>query len=341
MRVFVTGGNGTVGTATVRSLIASGHEVTVIGIEDEVPPADVTYRICDVEDSKALRDAMVGQDAVVHLAARRSPYGVPGSTVFRTNAQGTFNVYEAAAENGIVRVVNASSINVLGRYFGDRTRRVDYIPVDECHPGLITDAYSFSKTITEQTGAYFYERDGITGVSLRLPEVLTEEALRNRNREYGAKARNVALRLLALPEDERHAEVTRLQGAYDRYRQSHRPDKTNPNSDLQERQRARREFLTDEEHHYMVAHVNLYAYIHEEDSAAAIVQAVTGDYTGHHPLFINASRNSLGLPLTEVQKLFPSPLPELREPVQGDTCVPSIAAARKLLSFAPQYLLES
>jgi nucleoside-diphosphate-sugar epimerase len=77
---------------------------------------------------------MRGCDQVVHLAALASPVVGRPEEVFRVNAEGTFNVFQAAAEAGIRRVVQASSINALGLYYGVRTTDPLYFPVDEAAP---------------------------------------------------------------------------------------------------------------------------------------------------------------------------------------------------------------
>jgi nucleoside-diphosphate-sugar epimerase len=44
---------------------------------------------------------------------------------------------------------------------------LDYLPVDEDHPKLTSDAYSFSKQVTEYIGTYFWRRDNISNTCLR------------------------------------------------------------------------------------------------------------------------------------------------------------------------------
>ena len=46
---------------------------------------------------------------------------------------------------------------------------IEYFPIDEAHPDFTTDAYSFSKRILEETAAYFWRREAISGVQLRFP----------------------------------------------------------------------------------------------------------------------------------------------------------------------------
>ena len=68
----------------------------------------------DVLDLHTLRSAMLGQHAVVHLAAIDSSVTAPPELVFDTNVRGTWNVLHAAAEAGVRRVVICSSSSATG-----------------------------------------------------------------------------------------------------------------------------------------------------------------------------------------------------------------------------------
>jgi NAD(P)-dependent dehydrogenase (short-subunit alcohol dehydrogenase family) len=66
MRVFVTGGTGVIGRMALPLLRADGHEVVAPG-----------SRELDLFDPAAVRAAVSGADAVVHLATRIPPPGSP------------------------------------------------------------------------------------------------------------------------------------------------------------------------------------------------------------------------------------------------------------------------
>ena len=87
------------------------------------------------------------------------------------NGTGTYNVYQAAAEESIKRIVSASLINALGFNFGVQPFAHSYFPLDEQHPVQTTDVYSLSKQFLEETAMYFWRRDGSSSVCLRLPAV--------------------------------------------------------------------------------------------------------------------------------------------------------------------------
>ena len=91
-RVLVTGASGRVGRHVVDALVGD-HEVTVL---DLAPPVqDVPFIEGDVLDLAGVRASMVGQDAVIHLAA--IDIGVPAEpeAYFGTGVMGTWNAVQA------------------------------------------------------------------------------------------------------------------------------------------------------------------------------------------------------------------------------------------------------
>jgi nucleoside-diphosphate-sugar epimerase len=123
MKCLVTGGAGFIGSHLVDALIARGASVRVL---DDLSTGDLSnldgsrakidLRRGDVRDAAAVRSACEGMDAVFHLAAMPS---VPRSiedpkTSFEVNACGSFNVFAAAREGGVKRVVYSASSSAYG-----------------------------------------------------------------------------------------------------------------------------------------------------------------------------------------------------------------------------------
>lgn len=113
MRVLVTGGTGVVGTAAVRSLVASGHEVRLFSrnAERDVErwPKGVEAWPGSVDDAGSLRGSMDGCDVVLHVAGivAEEP---PEITFQRVNVDGTQNLLREAERAGIGRFVYVSSL---------------------------------------------------------------------------------------------------------------------------------------------------------------------------------------------------------------------------------------
>jgi UDP-glucose 4-epimerase len=162
MRIAVTGGSGDLGRNLVPYLLAQGH--AVVSIDRTLPPMDFSrprpwaeHIAADTRDFGQVVSCLRGCDAVIHLAAHRSPMGHPDTVVYVENTASSYNVLSAAATLGITRVCLASSINAIGGAFS-RAPRYDYFPVDEQHPTYAEDPYSLSKWVLEQQADAFARR---------------------------------------------------------------------------------------------------------------------------------------------------------------------------------------
>lgn len=334
MRVLVTGGTGAVGKAAVARLVEHGHTVKVIGRSSGLEIQGATYETCDINDYPCLREAARGFEAIVHLAAVPSPMLASSEAVFFANAQGTFNVYKAAEEEGIRRVVQASSINALGVFYGRKPAPIHYLPVDEDHPCVSTDVYSFSKHAIEEIGEYYWRRAGISGVALRLPWV----APRTFHQAPGQAARRERIgrqveRLLGLSaEDRRHWFETAWQ-EYNRLRGLGVVE----NRELQESLKAAHPDWFGEDWYAMGSRVNFFTCLDERDSAQALELALTGSYEGSHALFVNDDRNWTGVPSATLAELYYPDVTAFKTPLEGTTTLVSIERAKQLLGFKVEY----
>ncbi len=175
MKIAVTGSRGVVGRAVVALALEEGHSVVPI---DRVPdPAwdDEGLQI-DVTDFDTLTEAIRGCDALIHLAAINGPGRDPDHVVHNNNVVASYNALRVAAEVGIDRVCQASSVNAIGGRFS-RVARYDYFPVDEQHPTYAEDPYSLSKWICERQADAIAGRFGSMSIaSLRLHGVVESRA---------------------------------------------------------------------------------------------------------------------------------------------------------------------
>ena len=176
MKIALTGGNGRIGRAIAAEARKQGHEIVNI---DRAPPpegAGEAFVALDVSDFDGVVRAFSGCDAVIHMAAIPSPGRHPDHIVHNNNVVGSYNVLRAAAELGIARVCQASSVNAIGLSYS-RQPHFAYFPIDERHPNSSEDPYSLSKWICEQQADSFARRyEDMRIASLRFHLVVADRA---------------------------------------------------------------------------------------------------------------------------------------------------------------------
>ena len=144
MRILVTGAAGAVGTAVVKGM---KDRYSLRGF-DHVPMPDIEDAIVgDVTDFDTVLKATQDMEAVIHLAGNPSG-GAPWEDILQNNIIGTYNVFEAARQNGVRRIAFASRAGLLAPYPKDIMRTVDMTPRPETY-------YSISKVFGESLG-YMY-----------------------------------------------------------------------------------------------------------------------------------------------------------------------------------------
>lgn len=118
MRVFVTGGNGFIGSHVVRQLVGAGHAVVCLLREtsktDRIDGVSYDRAKGDVRDIESLRAGMRGCDAVIHLAALSSWDLIDSPEMRDVVLGGAKNILVVATELGVKRVVMTSSITAIG-----------------------------------------------------------------------------------------------------------------------------------------------------------------------------------------------------------------------------------
>jgi len=163
----VTGGAGFIGSTLVRTLLGYGEVAVIDNLMtghahnlDEVRRA-IEFHPVDIRDADALESPMKGADIVFHLAAipsvpRSIDDPVPSHEV---NIDGTFNVFRAAAEAGVKRVVYAASSSA----YGD----TEVLPKTESMAPQPKSPYAVQKLMGEYYASVFHSCFGLETVSLR------------------------------------------------------------------------------------------------------------------------------------------------------------------------------
>jgi len=116
-RVFVTGGNGFMGSQIVRALGLRGYEVVaLVGADlggENLEGTNVETRPLDLLDARSVSHALEGGEWLVHNAACYSFWEPDPRRIYRVNVEGTLNVLRAARQLGYERVVHTSTTGTL------------------------------------------------------------------------------------------------------------------------------------------------------------------------------------------------------------------------------------
>ena len=174
--VFFTGGAGFIGMHVIPMLLEKDYKVRVFdnmfrGDRDRMAELCADGRVelidQDVRYGGAVHQAMKGCESVIHFAAvsinksQADPY-----ESIDINTVGEHNVFAAAADHGVRRVVFASSASV----YGDP----ESIPMhedDTLHP---LTPYCISKRTGEDLLGYYERRAGLSWIALRFFNVYGE-----------------------------------------------------------------------------------------------------------------------------------------------------------------------
>jgi nucleoside-diphosphate-sugar epimerase len=181
-RVLVTGATGFVGSELCVTLAGLGLEVRAMVRRPLPAPASrITVVTAALEDEAAIRDAVDGIDAVVHLAGRvhllRDHASDAAAAYRRVNVEGTRVLAERALDAGARTFVLASTVKVMGE--GGPVRYT------EAMTPAPADPYAESKLEAEALVRQLARQRGVHAPILRLPLV------------YGPRVKGNMLRLFA------------------------------------------------------------------------------------------------------------------------------------------------
>ncbi|MGI8403985.1 MAG: NAD-dependent epimerase/dehydratase family protein [Thermomicrobiales bacterium] len=169
-KVVVTGASGKAGRAVTSHLVAHGYDVLAIDIAAPPPNLGAPFLRVDLTEYGQTIEALHQADAVVHLANIPAPGIYTPAHTFTTNTAMNSNVFLAAAQLKLGRVVWASSETTLGLPFDVPPR---YAPVDEDHFPVPTSTYALSKVVAETMAEQISGWSDIPFVGLRFSNILT------------------------------------------------------------------------------------------------------------------------------------------------------------------------
>ena len=178
-KVLITGGAGLIGSLMIDNL---GDKFEFSSL-DLVENPNVHSTVANIYDFDAIAPAFAGVDTVIHLAANPSPNGSWESNL-QNNFIATYNVFELAKQNGVKRVIFASSNHSEGvNYLDAPWRHVNegnYELLEQDNYELITEThrirpdgyYGVAKAYGEALGSYYNDYHNVSSFHLRIGWVI-------------------------------------------------------------------------------------------------------------------------------------------------------------------------
>ncbi len=170
-RILVTGGAGTIGSHLVDQLVQGGAEEIIVldnlvrgrrsNLACAISTGPVRVVEGDICDRELVARLMAGIDVVFHQAAIRiTQCAEEPRLALEVLVDGTFNVVEAAAREGVRKLVAASSASVYGL-------AEDFPTAERHHPYANDTLYGAAKTFNEGLLRSYHAMSGLDYVALR------------------------------------------------------------------------------------------------------------------------------------------------------------------------------
>jgi nucleoside-diphosphate-sugar epimerase len=157
-KVLITGSKGTVGSTLIKRL---DYDETGFDLPHQ-----------DAKNFNHLFEQARGHDTLIHLAWDFEMDGWLGENLNPDNALISFNVYEAARQAGIRRIIMASSVHADKFHDRDLAEQGLLKPYDLPLPD---SPYGASKVLMESLGRYYADAKGLEVVCIRFGGVNRED----------------------------------------------------------------------------------------------------------------------------------------------------------------------
>jgi UDP-glucose 4-epimerase len=170
-RVLVTGGAGTIGSHIVDQLVDAGAKEIIVldnfvrgrreNLSDALTHSSVHVVEGDICDRDLVTQLSRGIDVVFHQAALRiTQCAEEPRSALEVLVDGTFNVVDAAAKEGVGKLIAASSASIYGL--------AEEFPTRESHHPYANDTlYGAAKTFNEGLLRSYHTMTGLDYVALR------------------------------------------------------------------------------------------------------------------------------------------------------------------------------
>ncbi|GFZ76397.1 NAD-dependent epimerase [Paenibacillus marchantiophytorum] len=164
MKILITGAAGRIGSV-LADYLKDRFTLRLADLETanltRYPGGDHEYIALNITDVEACQRACQGIDVVIHLAADPSPKAGFYESLLDNNIKGTFNMFRAAKDQGISRILTASSVQTIEGY-----------PLDsQLYANMPTrphNLYGVSKCFAESLACYFGYAEHLQSIAIRI-----------------------------------------------------------------------------------------------------------------------------------------------------------------------------
>lgn len=159
-RVLLTGAAGEIGSV-LRTGLKGRYPILRLSHRRPIEDLDEgeEFRLANLDNFDEVAEAMSGVDAVIHMGGKAQEG--TWDEVLSGNIIGTYNVFEAARQHGVKRVVFASSHHVGGYYRRGRDVAAEDVPRPDSR-------YGATKVFGEALARLYADKHGIGVVCLRI-----------------------------------------------------------------------------------------------------------------------------------------------------------------------------
>ena len=223
-KILITGVSGLIGSTVYQRLIQEPERYDVYGFSRRRVPSvrvpegrdlqipDENFHSGTVQDMAAIKKAVAGMDAVVHMAATWDRW----DDILPHNLVGAYNLYQACQEAGVKRLVAASTIQVSdGQRRAEPYRSIaareyenvpdDFARVTSAEPAEPRNLYAASKVWAESLARVYAHTSDLSCLCIRIGWVVAEDRPPNPNAvDIWCSQRDIAQlveRCIAAPED--------------------------------------------------------------------------------------------------------------------------------------------
>jgi nucleoside-diphosphate-sugar epimerase len=197
-KVLLTGACGNLGREVCRHLLEQGHDVRATD-RAKSPKIPIPVMVANLLNREACYGLVEDVEAVVHLANHPNHHGTDAQTVLVENTAMNMNLFQAAAESGVKKIIYASSVQAMASTYDHEEPKPDdstleYLPSDGDSPPKPGNPYGLSKQLGETMLSYFARVHGMSTIACRLPFIVSSHWIRHFWRYFNSKRRSGARR---------------------------------------------------------------------------------------------------------------------------------------------------